>query len=167
MSSFELNKIMGAVFSVTLLMLIIKNVTDIIYYDKESEKEIQISEVKENKIEKENVAEESIEIRLTKADINEGIKITKKCEACHTFTKGGKNKLGPNLYQITSRKVASVEGYKYSKALIEIDKNWSNENLDSFLKNPKKWEPGTKMSFIGLKDPQDRANLILYLQNLQ
>ena len=113
MSSFELNKIMGAVFSIALLLLIIKNITDILYYEEQSNEVIKVAEVKSNLIIKENEdnPETSIEIRLANADINEGLKMIKKCEVCHTFTKDGKNKLGPNLYNISARKIASVEGF--------------------------------------------------------
>jgi len=169
MSSFEINKIMGAILSVALLILIINNITSALYHEAKTSVEI-----KKNKIEK-NIAEEdvkqiveiNIEERLIKADINQGLKIIKKCEACHTFTKNGKNKLGPNLYNISSRKIASMEGFKYSNSLNEKNDNWTNKNLDNFLTNPKKWAPGTKMIFMGIKDPQDRANLIKYMQSLK
>ena len=170
MSSFEINKIMGAIFSVALLILIITNITDTLYYE-EKDDNIQLdSTTKDENIIVENIdeiVEINIEDRLANADINQGLKMIKKCEACHTFNKDGKNKLGPNLYNILSRKVASIENFKYSKALLEINENWNNENLDKFLQNPKKWAPGTKMSFIGIKDSLDRANLIKYLQSLK
>ena len=153
MSSFEINKIMGAIFSVALLILIITNIADTLYHEKENDN-VELSEV-------------NIEERLANADINQGLKIIKKCEACHTLDMGGKNKLGPNLHNVVSRKIASVENFKYSKALLELNDNWNNENLDRFLENPKKWAPGTKMIFIGLKDPLDRANIIKYLQSLK
>ena len=170
MSSFEINKIMGAIFSVALLILIITNIADTLYPEKEDNNiELNTTNIEEN-IEAENVDninEVNIEQRLANANINEGLKIIKKCEVCHTLDMGGKNKLGPNLYNIVSRKIASIDNFKYSKALLEINENWNNENLDKFLENPKKWAPGTKMIFVGLKDPLDRANLIKYLQSLK
>lgn len=170
MSSFEINKIMGAIFSVALLILIITNIADTLYHEKENDNvELSATNIEEN-IEAENVDninEVNIEQRLANADINEGLKIIKKCEACHTLDKGEKNRLGPNLHNVVSRKIASVENFKYSKALLELNDNWNNENLDKFLENPKKWAPGTKMIFIGLKDPLDRANIIKYLQSLK
>ena len=170
MSSFEINKIMGAIFSVALLILIITNIADTLYHEeKDNNIELNTATIEENtKIENVNdIIEINIEERLANADMNQGLKIIKKCEACHTLDLGGKNKLGPNLYNVVSRKIASVENFKYSKALLEINENWNNENLDKFLENPKKWAPGTKMIFIGIKDQLDRANLIKYLQSLK
>tara|TARA_B100000686_G_scaffold149590_1_gene156856 strand:+ start:16218 stop:16727 length:510 start_codon:yes stop_codon:yes gene_type:complete len=169
MSSFEINKIMGAIFSVTLLILVINNITTALYNEEDTPIEIKTNSIEKNLIQKnvEQIVEINIEERLVNADINQGLKIIKKCIACHTFTKDGKNKLGPNLYNITSRKIASIQGFKYSNSLDEKNDIWSNENLDKFLTNPKKWAPGTKMIFIGIKNPQDRANLIKYLQSIK
>jgi len=169
MSSFEINKIMGAIFSVILLILVINNITTILYEEEDTSVEIKIKtiekDIAEEKVEK--IVDINIEERLINADIDKGLKMVKKCEACHTFIKDGKNKIGPNLYNIISRKIASLEGFKYSNSLNEKNDYWSNKNLDKFLTNPKKWAPGTKMIFIGIKNPQDRANLIKYLQSLK
>ena len=169
MSSFEINKIMGAIFSVILLILVINNITTILYEEEDTSVEIKIKtiekDIAEEKVEK--IVDINIEERLINADIDKGLKMVKKCEACHTFTKDGKNKIGPNLYNIISRKIASLEGFKYSNSLNEKNDNWTNKNLDNFLTNPKKWAPGTKMIFMGIKDPQDRANLIKYMQSLK
>ena len=108
----------------------------------------------------------NLEDRLAIADINEGEKYIKKCVACHSFKNDGKNKLGPNLYGVFNRKIASIEEFSYSKALKDIGLNWNNDNLDSFLLSPKKWVPGTKMVFVGIKNDQERANVIKYLQSL-
>jgi len=78
----------------------------------------------------------------------------------------GPNKIGPNLSNIYLRQIASLENFKYSKALLNIKGPWNNKNLDNFLLNPKKWVPGTQMSFVGIKKDNDRANIIKYLQSL-
>ena len=85
---------------------------------------------------------------------------------CHTGTKGGQNGVGPNLYGIVGRLSGTVEGYSYSKANIDSNTVWTPEVLDVYLENPKKFMPGTKMSFAGIKKPQERADLIAYLVTL-
>jgi cytochrome c len=104
---------------------------------------------------------------LLSANFDEGKKFSKKCVACHSFEIDGPNKIGPNLYNIQSREIASIESFKYSKALMSKTGKWDNNNLDSFLKKPKEWAPGTKMSYVGIKKGEDRANVIKYLQSLK
>lgn len=173
MSSFEINKIMGSVFSIILFLLIIKNLSDILYPVQEvtnhnNSEKVEISNLKsDNDIKDENIVELDIEERLISANIDDGKKFSKKCVACHSFELDGPNKIGPNLYNIHSREIASITSYKYSKALTSKTGKWDNQNLDSFLKNPKEWAPGTKMSYVGIKKGEDRANIIKYLQSLK
>ena len=93
----------------------------------------------------------------------EGKKVFKKCVACHSIAKGGKNKIGPALYNVVGRKIAGVADYKYSKAFIAYEKEWTFEELNGFLTKPAKWMKGTKMAYAGLKNPKERAALILFL----
>ena len=90
----------------------------------------------------------------------------KKCKSCHTVSKSGKHKIGPALWDIVGRKMASFKTYKYSKALKTKDRTWGYEELNAFLANPKNFIKGTKMVFSGIKNTKDRANLILYLRSL-
>jgi cytochrome c len=94
-----------------------------------------------------------------------GAKVSKKCAACHSFDKDGKNKVGPNLWDIVGKAIAGGEGYKYSGALAELGGEWTYDSLDAFLTKPKDFAAGTKMSFAGLKKAEDRANLIAFLRS--
>ncbi|CAD2219463.1 Cytochrome c, putative [Angomonas deanei] len=105
---------------------------------------------------------------LPEGDATRGEKIFKgRAAQCHTATKGGANGVGPNLFGIHNRKSGSVEGYTYSKANQDSGVVWTDDVLDVYLENPKKFMPGTKMSFAGLKKPQERADLIAYLNTLK
>ena len=104
---------------------------------------------------------------LTAADPAQGQTIAKKCDACHNFEKGGPNKVGPNLWDIVGAKHAHKDDYSYSDAIKGMaDKEWSYAELDEFLTTPKAYAPGTKMTFPGLKKPEDRAAVIAYLRSL-
>lgn len=104
---------------------------------------------------------------LAAADPAQGQTVAKKCAACHNFEKGGPNKVGPNLWDIVGAKHAHKEDYAYSDAIKGMaDKEWSYAELDAFLTAPKAYAPGTKMTFVGIKKPEDRAALIAYLRSL-
>ncbi|MFZ4762905.1 MAG: c-type cytochrome [Alphaproteobacteria bacterium] len=103
---------------------------------------------------------------LAKADMAKGESTAKLCGACHSFNQGGPNKVGPNLWNIVGNKHGHVEGFSYSKAILEKTGNWDYEELNHFLASPKSYAPGTKMSFAGLKKAEDRANMILWLRSL-
>ncbi len=102
---------------------------------------------------------------LAAADPAAGKKVSRKCTACHTFDKGGKKRVGPNLWNIVGADVAAREGYKYSKGLIAFGGKWTYERLDAYLTKPRKAVPGGKMSFIGLKKPKDRAAMIVFMRS--
>jgi cytochrome c len=102
---------------------------------------------------------------LAAADVASGKKLAKKCSSCHTFDKGGKNRVGPNLWDIVGRDMAQVAGYKYSGALAGMGGVWDYATLDRFLAKPKEMVPGTKMSFAGIKTPEGRADLIAFLRD--
>ncbi len=93
-----------------------------------------------------------------------GAKLFKRCKSCHTLDDGGRNKVGPNLWNIWHSQAASREGFAYSKALIAADIVWNDETLNAYIKKPKDYVPGTRMTFIGIKKDQDRADLLLYLK---
>lgn len=103
---------------------------------------------------------------LASADVSQGESVFRKCKACHVAAADGKNKVGPNLYNIVGASVATVDGFKYSAALTEYGGDWTPERLDAFLAKPKAEVKGTKMGFAGLRKDDDRANLIAYLNTL-
>lgn len=87
----------------------------------------------------------------------------KQCATCHAWTKGGGNKVGPNLYGVVGRDIGKEPGFSYSAALQQKGGKWTFDDLYGWLKNPKAWIPGNKMGFAGVKDAQERANIIAYL----
>ena len=89
--------------------------------------------------------------------------VKKNCSACHEFSLPHKNKIGPSLALLLNRKIGSLDGYKYSKAFISKEADWDLLNLYYFLKNPKEWIPGTRMSYRGIKKENDLVNVLKYL----
>lgn len=103
---------------------------------------------------------------LAAADVGNGEKVAKKCSSCHTFEKGGANKIGPNLWNVVGAKPAAVDGFSYSSALQGLQTNWDYDALNKFLYKPKDFAKGTKMTYAGLKKDKDRADLIAYMRSL-
>jgi cytochrome c len=110
-------------------------------------------------------AEEGVGVLLAQADVDEGAKAARKCAACHSFDEGGANKIGPPLWNVIGRDIAALD-FAYSDALSEKDGAWDYQALDAFLAEPREWAPGTKMAFAGLREPDERADIILYLRSL-
>jgi len=100
---------------------------------------------------------------LAAADPAKGEAVFAKCAACHTINAGGANGIGPNLYGALGKAHGHVPGFAYSDALKSVPGNWDFEGMDAWLTSPRKYAPGTKMSFAGLSNPEDRANLIVYM----
>ena len=169
MDSFELNKIIGAILLVALLVIGLSKVSNLVFKINKPEKsnykvELDV-ESAETKGDEEPVQREIVDIAalLSTGDLAHGEKVFKKCSACHSIKSGGGNKIGPALYNVVGRKVGVLDDYKYSKALAEYEKNWSFEELNGFLLKPKDWIKGTKMAYAGLRKEKDRASVILYL----
>ena len=108
----------------------------------------------------------SFEELLTIASIESGKKVSSKCTACHGFNSGGGNRIGPNLWNILGTNKANAAGFNYSDSLKSIGGEWSIEEMNLWLKSPKKYAPGNAMSFVGLRKDKDRANLIAYLNSM-
>jgi cytochrome c len=170
MDSFELNKILGAVLGTCLVLLSLNIVANAIFAPHQPEKpgfDIPVPEqaAAGGEAAKPEAAE-PIAVRLANSDPKRGETAAKQCASCHTFEKGGPNRVGPNLYGIVNRAKASVAGFNYSAALKGKGGEWTYEDLDQFLAAPKGFVPGTSMSFAGLSRPNQRADLINYLHTL-
>jgi cytochrome c len=101
---------------------------------------------------------------LAGADADKGAQIAKQCQACHTFTKGGPNMVGPNMWGVVGGPHAHKSDFAYSDAMRKFPGTWDFESINSFIANPQKYLPGTKMGFAGLKKPQERADVIAWLR---
>ena len=169
MDSFEINKIVAAVLMVALLLIGIGKLSDVIFYVKKPEKPGYAIKIEQAVVTSAQSSSEAIEQKIdmvsfmAMGDIATGEKVFKKCAACHSIVKGGKNNIGPALYNVVGRKIGAVSDYKYSKALSEYGKEWTFEELNGYLIKPAKWIKGTKMAFAGLRKEKDRASVILYL----
>ncbi|PZF78701.1 cytochrome c family protein [Aestuariivirga litoralis] len=173
MDSFEFNKIAGAVLGTALVVFGLNELSKIIYHAPEPEKQGFAIEVAEAAGSGEAAAAtpaapaESLGAMLASADAAKGQTVFKACAACHDGSKGGPNKVGPNLWGVVGRMHGSHEGFAYSDAMAALkDKPWTYEALNEFITNPKAAIPGTKMAFGGIKKDADRANLLAYLQTL-
>ena len=169
MDSFEINKIVAAILLVALLIIGIGKLSDIIFYVEKpktpgySVKVEQAVTVSSESSKDTNEKTIDVAALMAMGDIAIGEKVFKKCAACHSIVKGGKNNIGPALYNVVGRKVGAVNDYKYSKALSNYGKEWTFEELNGYLLKPAKWIKGTKMAFAGLRKEKDRASVILYL----
>ena len=168
MDSFEINKIVAAVLMVALLIIGIGKISNIVFHVEKPKTPgyaIEVEKIASDSSSVAEVAEEKIDIAalMSMGDLASGEKIFKKCASCHSIVKGGKNKIGPALYNVVGRQVGEVSDYKYSKALIGYEKAWTFEELNGFLLKPSKWIKGTKMAYAGLRKEKDRASVIKYL----
>ena len=168
MDSFELNKVIAAVLMVALLLIGIGKLSDVIFHVEKPKTPgyaVEVEQASTVSSSSKAAVEEKIDIAALMAmgELSTGEKVFKKCSACHSIVKGGKNNIGPALYNVVGRKTGAVTDYKYSKALESFDKEWTFEELNGYLIKPAKWIKGTKMAFAGLRKEKDRASVIKYL----
>jgi len=168
-NSFELNKIALALLLTVLVIFGISDLSKVIFKEEaltSNAYPIMVETTSETAAPVEVVEGPSLPDLLAVASVDKGANVFKKCKACHTTDNGGKNLVGPNLWDIVGYAKGARDGFAFSSALTAVGGEWTYEDLDAFLKKPSKFVPKTKMSFAGLKKTSDRANVILYLRAL-
>ncbi len=169
MNSFELNKILGAILGTCLIILALNIGAGAIFAPEKPAKpgyNIAVQEHGGGEAAAPKEAEEPVEAVLASASIEKGQATAKQCQACHTFEKGGPNRVGPNLYGVVGRPRASEPGFNYSAAMKAKGGTWTFGELYAFLANPRGYIPGTNMTFAGLSRGQQRADVIDFLHTL-
>jgi len=168
MNSFELNKILGAILGTCLILLALNIGAGALFAPEKPAKPGYAVAVKaEGGGEKKEAAKaEPLPARLAKASVEKGQATAKQCQACHTFEKGGPNRVGPNLYGIVDEPRGEGRGFNFSSGMKAKGGKWTYDELDKFLTDPRGYIPGTAMTFAGIKNDQQRADVIDYLHTL-
>ena len=169
MSSLEINKIVGAIVATALCIMVIGAIGNALVKPDEHAAPATVAVAAKEptpKVAAAAAAIESLAVLLASADVAKGKKLFKKCAACHTTNSGGKNKIGPNLWNVVNSERGKRAGFGYSKPLMAMAGNWNYDSLDAFLTKPKAYIKGTKMAFAGIKKASDRAAVIAFLRGL-
>jgi cytochrome c len=166
MNYYRLNQIAMAVLGALLLFFGARTIIKIAQEEHEPEKPgYEVAGTEEKKGGEVKPSGDDLATLLAGANATKGAEVAKKCAICHSFDKGGPNLIGPNLYGVLGRKLASHEGYEYSAALKAKGGEWDYAMIDHMIENPNAFAPGTKMAlFPGLPDAKERADVILFLR---
>ena len=168
MDGFELNKIIAAILATVVVVFGINKVTDIIFTpDKPQQSAYKVEKIEPTLTSASNTGKAAVGINelLAMGTVEHGEKVFKRCSACHMIAAGGKNMIGPNLWSVIGRQAGVVSDYKYSKAMVAYGKEWTFEEMNSYLIKPQAYVKGTKMAFAGLRKEKDRASVILYMNS--
>ena len=169
MNSFEINKILGAVLGTCLMLLIVHIASGALFTPPVAAKpgyEIAVKEEEPAKAGGEKATAEPIENLLASASTEHGAQIARQCQVCHNLQEGKGPKIGPDLYGVVGRKVASKENFHYTEALKSKGGTWTFDALNKWLEDPRADVPGTAMTFAGIKNEKQRADVIAYLNTL-
>jgi cytochrome c len=169
MDSFEINKILGALLGTCLFLLAVHIASGAIFTPPVPAKpgyEIAVKEEQPGQQSAAKPAEQPIENLLASASVEHGAQVAKQCTICHNFQEGQGPKVGPDLYGVVGRPVASVSGFNYSAALKAMGGTWTFDALNKWLTDPRNDVPGTAMTFAGLQNEKQRADVIAYLDSL-
>ncbi|WP_112662864.1 c-type cytochrome [Microvirga flavescens] len=167
--NIEANKIAGAVFGTLLFVVGVNVIAGGLFAPKKPAipgYDLPAPEAGAETAAAKPAPAEPLPVLLAKADPAKGQNAAKKCAACHTFEKGGANKVGPNLYGLVDRQVASHEGFNYSGAMKAKGGKWTYADIDHFIQSPKGFVSGTIMAFAGVAQAQERADILAYLRTL-
>ena len=173
MDSFEINKIIASILLTALIIIGIGKIVDVLFYVEKPKVSAYKVEGIEQDISDQKVSAKTakvdapvdIKALLAMGDLAHGEKVFKKCSACHVIAADGKNKIGPNLWGVIGRKAGAISDYNYSKAMLAYAKEWTFEEMNSYLIKPQAYIKGTKMAFAGLRKEKDRASVILYMNS--
>ena len=160
---YEIQKILTAILLVVLVFFGIGVISDHLFKTEENIVAYKVEAPEGSVVKTSSEASVDISAILALGDADHGKKVFKKCSACHSIKEGGKNNIGPKLWSVMFRPVASITDYKYSNALSDYKKKWTWEEMNGFLLKPSSWIKGNKMGFAGLKKDKDRASVMLYL----
>ena len=159
---YEFQKIITSIVIVVLVVFGIGKISDLLFKTETNVVAYKV-EVQEKEVSESDAVSFDLASFVSLGDVEHGKKVFKKCAACHSIKEGGKNKIGPALWSVMLRKSGELSDFKYSKALLDHNKQWGFEEMNGFLLKPATWIRGNKMGFAGLKDEKDRASVILYL----
>jgi len=169
MDSFEINKILGALLGTCLVLLAVHIASGAIFTPPVPAKpgyEVAVKEERPGRQPATKATEEPIENFLASASVEHGAQVAKQCAICHNFQESQGPKVGPDLYDVVGRKIASVAGFNYSTALKGVTGTWTFDELNKWLADPRAMVPGTAMTFAGLQNEKQRADVIAYLDSL-